>query len=74
MKFLLWLVVVLIAVLWLKKALKSKPAVESTATTPGGEKMIPCAHCGLHVPASEAVSNFSGAVFCGEEHRRLGAR
>lgn len=73
MKFLLWLVIACLVVAWLKKAKKSEKVV-ATATTASGEKMIACAHCGLHVPVSESVTNFSGAAFCGEEHRRLGVR
>ena len=37
------------------------------------EQMVPCAHCGLHVPESEGVRG-AGGFFCSEEHRRLGPR
>ena len=37
-----------------------------------GESMVACAHCGLHVPASEAVGD--GPYFCSNEHRRAGPR
>jgi len=78
-KFLLLLVIALIVVVWLMQGKKaSKPTGASTAasTTPtdSGERMIQCAHCGVHVPASESVSNAGGVVFCSEEHRRLGVR
>jgi len=33
--------------------------------------MVACAHCGIHFPASEALADASGAVFCSAEHRRL---
>lgn len=36
------------------------------------ESMVPCAHCGLNLPRSEALEE-SGRFFCSEEHRRLGA-
>ncbi|MQR02192.1 PP0621 family protein [Glaciimonas soli] len=39
--------------------------------SPQVETMVACAHCGLHFPASEAVTDHSGAIFCSEEHRRL---
>jgi uncharacterized protein len=32
------------------------------------ESMVRCAHCGMHLPASEAVKNDGGEVFCGREH------
>ena len=41
--------------------------------SPRVEEMVACAHCGLHFPASEAVTNNAGTVFCSEEHRRLHA-
>jgi uncharacterized protein len=33
--------------------------------------MLQCAHCGTYVPASEAVRNPAGAVFCSDAHRLL---
>ena len=35
------------------------------------ETMVQCAHCGIHFPASESVSNAAGIVYCSEEHLRL---
>ena len=35
--------------------------------------MVECAHCGLHLPAADAL--MSGTrVFCGEAHRQAGPR
>ncbi len=39
--------------------------------SPQVETMVACVHCGLHFPASEAVTDHAGAIFCSEEHRRL---
>jgi uncharacterized protein len=39
---------------------------------PPVEPMVPCAHCGVNVPRSEALEA-AGRFFCSEEHRRLGA-
>ncbi|GIK11293.1 MAG: hypothetical protein BroJett001_33590 [Chloroflexota bacterium] len=36
------------------------------------ERMVACAHCGVHLPESEALEG-NGGRFCCEEHRRLGA-
>lgn len=36
----------------------------------GGEDMVRCAHCGVHLPKSESIL-VHGAFFCSEEHRRL---
>jgi uncharacterized protein len=35
------------------------------------ERMVACGHCGVNLPASEAVAD-GGAYFCCEEHRRRG--
>ena len=37
-----------------------------------GEVMRACAHCGLNVPASEAVIESDNLSYCCEAHRRLG--
>jgi uncharacterized protein len=37
---------------------------------PGGERMVDCSQCGIHLPLSEAVSG-DGRYFCCDEHRRL---
>ena len=36
-------------------------------TDGGGERMVACAHCGLHIPRSEAVQA-GASVFCSAEH------
>lgn len=36
------------------------------------ERMVACAHCGVHLPESESLEG-NGGRFCSEEHRRLGA-
>ena len=33
--------------------------------------MVECAHCGLHLPAADAVAEGS-RLYCGDAHRRLG--
>ncbi|MCL4471551.1 MAG: PP0621 family protein [Sulfuricella sp.] len=35
-----------------------------------GEDMVRCAHCGVHLPRSEAVVS-NGEFFCTNEHRQL---
>lgn len=37
--------------------------------SPAVPRMLPCAHCGVHVPEHEAVVR-EGAVYCSEEHYR----
>lgn len=86
MKYLIWLVVVLAVVVWFHRAKKSMLAGRSMGGEAEGarpkskkaarsgdnaETMVQCAHCGIHFPASEAVTHASGAHYCSEEHRRL---
>ncbi|HEU0231377.1 MAG TPA: PP0621 family protein [Burkholderiaceae bacterium] len=37
------------------------------------EAMVRCAHCGIHLPRSEAVL-IQGKTWCCEEHAKLGLR
>jgi uncharacterized protein len=39
---------------------------------PGGEDMVRCAQCGVHLPKSESFLS-QGAHYCSDEHRKLGA-
>jgi uncharacterized protein len=75
MKLLFWLAIIALGVLWLLRSGKSrsKPSAQSkgAAQHDAGEAMVQCAHCGVHVPASEALQNAAGLVFCSEEHRLL---
>ena len=38
------------------------------------EQMLACAHCGVHLPQSEAVNDAAGRPYCGEAHRLAGPR
>lgn len=64
---------VLFGIYLLRRALvrPSKPSPRESAqpTAAAPERMIECAHCGLHVPESEAVAE-AGLSFCCEAHRR----
>lgn len=71
MKLLAWLLLGIL-VFW---ALRSKKTgiTEKKAGTPhldAPELMVKCAHCGVYLPASEAIAQ-SGELFCSEEHRHL---
>ena len=53
----------------------SGPAARSAAATPESavEKMVGCAHCGIHLPLSEALTGADQRHYCCEEHRALHA-
>ena len=74
MKFLLVLLVVGVG-LWLLTARlrgtggdKQRPR-----RPPGGQpvEMVQCAHCGVHLPAADALPEGS-RLYCSDAHRRLG--
>ncbi len=81
MKILIWLIIGLAVVVWVKRALArvAHPASEGSADVRAGargrqapaEAMVQCAHCGVHFPASEALSGAAGAVYCSAEHRKI---
>ncbi|MEO7030981.1 MAG: PP0621 family protein [Herbaspirillum sp.] len=71
MKFVLWLIIGVVAVSWLfrkKKSLPGRPA-QRRASDETAESMVECAHCGIHIPASEAVLDASSTPFCCDAHR-----
>ncbi len=70
MKYLLVLAVVLAGV-WLWRSRRSQdlpPSRERPLSQPG--LMVSCRHCGVHLPASEAISDAQGH-YCSVEHLRL---
>jgi uncharacterized protein len=46
-------------------------AAGNPAATARREAMVACAHCGVHLPLSEAVADGTH-VYCGEPHRLAG--
>lgn len=67
MKYLLVILVVL-AVLWLARAGRRRAAPPRRPPPARGEPMVVCAHCGVHLPRSEALPGRLG-LYCGEAHR-----
>ena len=66
MKYLLIVIAVLAGVWWLRQ--QRKP--DQTPTHPSGPQvMLPCAHCGTHVPEADAIRSTHG-VYCSEAHRQ----
>jgi uncharacterized protein len=85
-KILLLAALVVVAVFWLRYKLarevaKTKTPDPAKSADSAGEhpktramdQMVQCAWCGVHLPASEALSLADGRLYCSEEHRALGA-
>ena len=87
MRLLIWLIIGLAVVVWLKRFLArvAHPGQAQGQSNAGQaaqahqrqrqiEAMVQCAHCGVHFPASEALTSADGAdgaVYCSAEHRQL---
>ncbi len=72
MRFLL-LVVLIVAAFWLvRRALRSFNRPEIREKPPIQGELVSCARCGMHLPRAEA-REAGGALFCSEEHARLGS-
>ncbi len=61
-----------LAVFWIFSSRHRGQSTLDGKSARSGEKMVTCAHCGLHVPESESVAA-DGRHFCCDGHRKLGA-
>ena len=70
MKYLIVLVVVVLVVLWLARSARRAPEIRKRPAQrpPALEEMVRCAHCGVHLPRSEALPG-RGGLYCGPAHR-----
>ena len=68
MKYLFWLLVILLVWWAYQRAQKSATAAPRQTDTPDTQDMVRCAHCGIHLPRDEAVRGEKG-LYCGTEHR-----
>lgn len=64
-RFLIIALAVWLAVLLLRRALRSDRSHRAEGSAP--PKMLPCATCGVHVPETDALKR-GGRSYCSEEH------
>ena len=74
-RLLLWLVLGYVA-WWLLRP-RRRPGPPPAARGPAApaapvEAMVDCAHCGLHLPASEALRDAQARPYCSTAHRDAG--
>ena len=69
---LLVLIVLVVLAVWLVRRALRGPDQRDQPTIKEGD-LVACAHCGVHLPRSEARQS-EGALYCSEEHARLGKR
>ena len=73
-KLLVLILLVVLGVWLVKRALRNAARNDDAGRPPApqaGEELVRCAHCGLLLPRGEA-RQAGGAIYCGEEHARLG--
>jgi uncharacterized protein len=71
MKFLLWALVIYLAWRWYQTKKDNASGAAGGSTTEAGsvENMVACAHCGVHLPQSEAVRGEASLHYCSDAHR-----
>ena len=68
-KILVLVVLVMIAMIWLRTKLRGSAAKPPPRDrTPAAQKMLACAHCGVHLPATEAAFDVEGRSYCCGAH------
>jgi len=72
MRFLLLVVLIVVAIWLVRRALQRAGGGEARAQQAAPADLVSCARCGLHLPRAEA-REAGGRLFCSEEHARLGA-
>jgi len=64
------LVLGLLLVYWILKSYRRRvERKEQRPPSAGGEDMVQCALCGVHLPRSEGITT-QGRVYCTSEHQR----
>jgi uncharacterized protein len=66
------LILFVVLAVWLVRRALRPPEQKSGSVLPDGD-LVACAHCGMHLPRTEA-RQAPGGLYCSEEHARLGKR
>ena len=72
MRFILLVVLVVVAFWVIRRGLSSFNRPNRPEKPPIQGELVSCARCGMHLPRTEA-REAGGALFCSEEHARLGS-
>jgi uncharacterized protein len=71
MKYVIWVAIIFAGLWWIRQ--QRSGANSPSKKNKGSNVMLPCAHCGLHIPESEAVlgpakSNGAQTPYCSQQH------
>jgi uncharacterized protein len=69
LKALLILAVVLVGV-WLWKSRSAQGAAKQSSQAARPQDMVRCRQCGVHLPASDAITGTQGSYCCAEHHHQ----
>jgi uncharacterized protein len=72
MKYLIWLLIVLAGIWWIRKQRQPKAPNNTQNTTPPTAQptaMLPCTHCGVLCPENDTVTGKLGR-YCSDAHRQ----
>jgi uncharacterized protein len=69
---LLVLIVLIVLAVWLVRRALRRLRQDGPPAIKEGE-LVRCAHCGVHLPRAEA-RQAEGALYCSDDHARLGKR
>ncbi len=75
-KVLLIVIVVVIAAWWLigrQGRVTRKDKADGGTASDGSEQIVPCAHCGVHLPRGDALMD-GDLAYCSTAHRAAGPR
>jgi len=68
----LTLILIVVVAAWLiRRALRRAAARDAPRAKPEPQELVRCVQCGLLLPRAEA-REVAGALYCSEEHARLG--
>ena len=68
MKYLIWLLVIVLAIWAFKRNRRVNSEAPQTKHPASPANMAVCLHCGIHLPQEEAVTGEKG-LYCSTEHR-----
>lgn len=70
MKYLVLLIVLVLGYSWWRSQRRKAVSTKAAPTAPPPmQDMVACAHCGLHLPRSEALAQ-GARYYCSPEHQR----
>jgi uncharacterized protein len=74
LKLLLVLAVVLLGAWWIGRVRDGRSAPRRSRRQARPVPMVSCAHCGVHLPATESLPDAEGRRYCSAAHRSAGPR